>query len=417
MSDTAGGPGAGGPVSRRRFLKGALGGAALLALGSWRLGLADGSGPRDLIVVSSHGGGRPGVTLVDPDTLAVLASLSLAGAYSFPATRWDNQRDLIWSGFAEPGAVNAFRLSTGERVARVSTGSQQNYTEVSPDGHTLVVAARGRSRFLKVGADPAAADFGKVLATLDDEQGAQPCDITIDAGGRYAYAPDRGNDTLVTIDLTDFAVASRQVLKRRAGPGPLQPYMATVSPSGNVLFVENAVVPGASETGSESVFDLSDPARPREVARLSTADGLGRRPLTSEVSPDGRYGMVVCRDSSEVSVVDTGALEVVASVPFPAGSNPVAATFRYGESGKRLFVPLPGRDALAVVSVPDFRVESLVGVGPRPVGVVYLRAPLPARAAAGGHGRAGVTVTLGAALADGRSFPAGCPDPCCGELL
>ncbi|MEJ2667446.1 MAG: twin-arginine translocation signal domain-containing protein [Deinococcales bacterium] len=403
----------GRPLSRRTFLKGTLGGAALLALGSWRVGLADGSGPRDLIVVSNNGArGGPSVTLVDPDSLEVLATVPLAGAFSFPATRWDDTRDLIWSGFADRGAVSAFRLSTGERAAHVETGSQQNYTEITPDGSAVIAAARFQSRFLKIAADPAKPGFGTVVARLDDAEGAQPCDITMASAGRYAYAPDRGNDTITAIDVERFAVASRAHVKRRSGPGPLEPYMATASPTGNVLFVENAVVAGASSTGSESIFDLSDPARPREVARLSVADGLGRRPLTSEVTPDGRYGMVICRDSSEVSVVDASRLEVVASVRFPAGSNPVAGTFRYGESGHTLFVPLPGRDALAAIAVPEFRVRKLIGVGPRPVGVVYLRAPLPARA----EGKGATGARLGVALADGRTFPVGCPDPCCGEL-
>jgi len=417
VSRRSGGSAAGGrPLSRRSFLKGSLGGAAVLALGPWRLASAEGGSARDLIIVSNHGksggNGGPSVTLVDPDSLAVLATVPLAGGYSFPATRWDNARDLIWSGFAEPGAVCAFRLSTGERVARVHTGSNQNYTEVTPDGSAVVVAARFQSRYLKIAADPAGPDFGTVLATLDDRNGAQPCDVTIDADGGYAYAPDRGNDTLVVIDLAAFQVASRVKVGARAGSGPAQPYMATVSPSGNVLFVENVVVPGVSPTGSESVYELSDPARPQEAARLTAADGLGHRPLTSEITPDGRYGMVICRDSSEVSVIDTERLAVAATVSFPDGSNPVTGTFRYGESGHRLFVPLPGRDALAVVAVPGFRVEKLVPVGPQPVGVVYLKAPLPARAGR----QAGDPVPLGAALEAGRTFPPGCPDPCCGSL-
>jgi len=407
---------AGRPLTRRTFLKGTLGGAALLALGPWRPAAAAGGGTRDLIVVSNHGKGGPvagpSVTLVDPDSLEVLATLPFAGAFSFPATRWDNARDLIWSGFADSGEVSAFRLSSGERVARVPTGSKQNYTEITPDGSAVVAAARSRSRYLKISADPTAADFGSVLATLDDEHAAEPCDVTIDARGRFAYAPDRGNGTLVVIDLAAFEVAARMKVAPGSVAEPVRPYMATASPSGNALFVENAALPGSSGTGSESVYDLSDPVHPREEARLTAADGLGRTPLTSEVTPDGRYGMVICRDSSEVSVVDTRKLAVVASAAFPEGSNPVAATFRYGEAGSRLFVPLPGRDALAVVAVPEFRVEKLIGVGSQPVGVVYLKAPVPARAGL----QAPDPSALGVALAEGRTFPAGCPDPCCGEL-
>jgi YVTN family beta-propeller protein len=358
-------------------------------------------------VVSNNGG--PSVTLIDPASLEVLATLPLAGAFSFPATRWDPERDLIWSGFAESGAVDAFRLSNGQRVAHVATGSKQNYTELTPDGAALLVAARDRDRLLRVDADPASATFGTILGQLDQPAGSQPCDVTVRKTGDYAYLPDRGRDTLTTVAVGAFRAASRVRLGRKGGSGALEPYMATVSPTGNVLFVENAVVAGGSPTGSESIFDLADPSRPREVARLSTSDGLGRMPLTSEITPDGRYGMVICRASDEVSVIDTRALKVVAKVAFPSGSRPVAGTFLYGDDAvSTMFVPLPGRDAVAAIDVPGFQVRKLIPVGPRPVGAVFLKAPLPDRPRA--------RAELGVALADGRSFPEGCPDPCCGPV-
>jgi hypothetical protein len=71
-------------------------------------------------------------------------------------------------------------------------------------------------------------------------------------------------------------------------------------------------------------------------------------------------------------------------------------------------VPLPGRDAVAAVTLPDFQVASLIPVGARPVGVVYLETRVPERAEAG--------QPLGVALASGRTFPAGCPDRCCGPV-
>jgi hypothetical protein len=60
---------------------------------------------------------------------------------------------------------------------------------------------------------------------------------------------------LTTLDLDAFEEASRIQLESDTD-APLEPYMATVSPTGNVLFVENAIVEGGSRTGSESIFDL-----------------------------------------------------------------------------------------------------------------------------------------------------------------
>jgi DNA-binding beta-propeller fold protein YncE len=396
-------------MNRRSFLKLSAAGAAALALGQWRFAMAQGD-LRNLVVVSNAGDGAagvgPSVSLIDPDSLEVLATLPLAGSYSFPATRWDFERDLIWAGLGGK-AVQAWRLSTGDEVLDLVTGSEQNYTELTPDGRHLVVAARFVDRYLKIGADPDSGDFGKVVAELDTYQGASPCDMTITADGAYAYAPDRGGDTVTAVRLDSFERASVTPVESLDG-APVEPYMATVSPTGNVLFVENAIVEGGSVHGSESIFDISDPANPVEMARLSPEDGLGIGPITSEITLDGRHGLVICRNSSELSVVDTGSLEVVARVAFPEGSNPLTGTFVYGSGGEHFFVPLPGRDAVAVVSVPEFELVELLPVGARPLGVVHLRTPLPERESAG-H-------PLGVALAAGRTFPPGCPDRCCGRV-
>lgn len=401
-------------MKRRTFLKLAGATTAVAALGRlpWALAQA-GAGARDLIVASSAGdadaGVAPSVSIIDPGTYEVLATLPFGDAYSFPATRWDFERDLVWTGLpAGPNdAVRAFRLSTGEQVLEHPTGSSQNYTEITPDGRHVIVAARFADRYLRLGADPDADGFGEVQGSFDTYEGASPCDMTIHPDGTYAYAPDRGGDTLTVVGLEPFE-RLEVIPMERFTDAPLEPYMATVSPAGTHLFVENAPVEGGSQAGSESIFDLSDPARPVEVARLGVEEGLGRGPITSEFTPDGRYGIVICRDSSELSIVDTRSLEVVQSVALPEGAAPLTGTFAHGPEADTFFVPLPGRDAVAAVTVPGFEVARLIPVGPRPMGVVYLRASVPERAAAG--------VPLGAALASGRTFPAGCPDRCCGPV-
>ena len=394
-------------MNRRKFLKLAGAGAATAALGKLHWAWSQGE-LKNLIIVSNAGGSvEPTISLIDPSSLQVLMTLPIPGTYSFPATRWDFERDLIWSGVpAGPNnAVLAYRLSTGEQVLELDTGSSQNYTEVTPDGRYVIVAARFEDRYLKISADPDAADFGQVVAEFDTYEGASPCDMTVTRDGAYAYAPDRFGDTLTTVRIDPFERASVVPMERFAD-APLEPFMGTVSPAGNVLFIENAIVDGGPDEGSESIFDLSDPANPVEIARFSQADGLGRGPITSEFTWDGRYGIVICRDSSELSIIDTESLELVKNVQFPSGSNPITGFFAI--DGETFFVPLPGRDAVAAVSVPDFEVLELIPVGERPMGVVYLKARLPEREQ--------VFYPLGVALATGRVFPDDCPYACCGPV-
>lgn len=395
-------------MDRRTFLKlSALSGGAL-TFGQLQWGTAQ-NGRRALMIIANAGdaeaGTPPSVSVIDPATYEMLGEFSVTQTYNFPATRWDFKRDLLW-GWGDAENVVALRLSTGERVVNLPTGSSQNYTELTPDGRFVIVTARFADTYLKVGADPEQDNFGKVVAELKTYEGASPCDMTMTPDGRYAYVPDRGGDTLTTLRLDTFEQAS-QIAVESNTDAPLEPYMATVSPTGNVLLVENAIVQGGSQTGSESVFDLSDPTKPVEVARLGPGEGMGVGPITSGVSLDGRYGLVICRDSSEVSVIDVASLSVVERVAFPAGSNPITGSFVFDGEGETFFVPLPGRDAVAAIKVPSFEFE-LIPVGARPMNAVYLEAPLPEREMTFGP--------RGVALASGRTFPAGCPDRCCGPV-
>jgi DNA-binding beta-propeller fold protein YncE len=224
--------------------------------------------------------------------------------------------------------------------------------------------------------------------------------MTMLQDGSYCFTPDRGGDTVSVLAVGPFAHVASVPLER-LGDEPLEPYMATVSPRGDFLFVENA-----RGDGSESILDVRDPTQPTEVARLTQADGLGLGAITSDFTPDGQFNCIICRDSSDLTVVNVDQLAVVGRVAFPEGSNPIAGTFT--PSGDRFFVPLPGRDAVGVVSVPAFEVEQLVPVGPRPLGVVYLENPVPQRQ--------GLYVPLGNSLEAPRVWPASCPDPCCGVI-
>jgi hypothetical protein len=148
---------------------------------------------RALIVVVNAGDARaviaPSVSIIDPSSYEVLGDFSVAEPYNFPATRWDFRRDLLW-GWGDANNVVAVRLSTGEQVVDLPTGSSQNYTELTPDGRFVIVTARYADTYLKVGADPELDNFGRVVAEPKTYKGASPCDMTMTQEGRYAYAPD-----------------------------------------------------------------------------------------------------------------------------------------------------------------------------------------------------------------------------------
>ena len=148
--------------------------------------------------------------------------------------------------------------------------------------------------------------------------------------------------------------------------------MATVSPRGETLFVETA-----RGSGGALVIDVSNPLRPVEVRRFDQADGLGMNPATDEFTPDGRFNLIVNRGSADLTVVDVDRLEIRGRVVLPEGSAPVTGTF--APEGTRFFVPLPGRDVVAVVNVPEFEVTQFIQVGARPLGIAYVETPVSLR--------------------------------------
>ena len=225
--------------------------------------------------------------------------------------------------------------------------------------------------------------------------------MTITADGKYAFTPDRMGETVSTFQVDPLKKVATTPVERR-GTMPLQPFMNTVSPRGDYLFVENA-----RGDGSESVFDISNPLHPVEVVRWDQSNGLGTNPLTDEFTPDGRFNLIMNRGSSDLTVVDVDHLKIQGRIALPDGSNPMTGVFI--PEGTRFFVPLPGRDAVAVIAVPEFTITKMIPVGTRhPPGAVYLENPLP--------GRQGMNTPLGSALEEARVFPVDCPDPCCGPL-
>jgi hypothetical protein len=355
----------------------------------------------DRLVVTSNAGDADtpaSLTLIHPDSLEVLLTLPAPAAFSFPATRWAFKRDVIWGGTGT--TVAGYSLDGGDAVASIETGSKQNYTELTPDGRYVVNAARYADKVMLIDAAAGTPDLGRVIGEVALYEGAQPCDMTMLADGSYAFTPDRGGETISVFSLDPFELVVTAPLER-LGEEPLQPFMATVSPRGDMLFVENA------RDRSVSAIDVRDPAHPVEARRFLVADGLlAEGAITDEFTPDGRYNCIICRNASALTVVDIDRLEIIGQVPFPEGSNPIAGTFT--PEGNRMFVPLPGRDAVAVVAVPAFKVEALIPVPPGPRGAVYLENPLPKQQ--------GMFLPLGLSLATGRTWPKNCPDLCCGKV-
>jgi len=324
---------------------------------------------RDTVFVFNTGDGT--VSMIDAESDSVVATADLGLTASFPANQHapaltDAAADPLWLNVDR--GVRAVAVGSLSTAASVETGSGANWQEVTPDGAHLVVSAREPAhRQVRVAADPAADEFGTVTAELDrtdeggrgDNDGPGPCDVTVHPDGAYAYVPDLYGDTLTVLDVDTFEIAT-QVEVPPVVADAAAPWMCTAAPDGDTLLVEH----NEGADGTESIWDTSDPAEPVERVRLTNDDGLGERPLTSEIGPASTTGYVFTPGTDDVTVIDLEAGTVADRVD--VGGSAFVGT--WDPSHEKLYVPVQTSDEVAVIDHDRVEVTATVPVGSEPYG-------------------------------------------------
>jgi YVTN family beta-propeller protein len=369
----------GGPrgVSRRRLLaSGATAGAAATA------GCAGGNDDREpetsaddgdtseaTVFVFNTGDGT--VSLIDPGSDSVVGTQSLGLSSSFPSNQYTPAltaapTDALWLNVGR--SVRALEVGSLSETASIETGSGANWLEQTPDGAHLVVSSREPSHTqYRLDADPDSETFGEITGELDrsgeggrgGNDGPGPCDVTIHPEGAYAYVPDLFGDTLTVLSIDPFEIAT-QIDVEPVGDGPAAPWMGTVAPDGQTLLVEH----NEGQTGTESIWDLSDPVEPTETARLTADDNLGERPLTSEIGPDSEIGYVFTPGSNDVTVIDLDEATVVDRLDL--GGEAFVGTWNPART--KLYVPVQTSDEVAVIDHEQRAIVERIDVGSSPYG-------------------------------------------------
>ena len=316
--------------------------------------------------------GERTMSVIDSTTDERLATTMIGTTASFPSNQYtptlvDASNDALWLNVA--GGVRAIDATSLETVAYVETGSDANWLERTPSGDRLLVSARepAHAQF-QVGADPETEKFGAVTGRIDRTEdyagtrsGPGPCDVTIGPDGAYAFVPDLYGSTLTVLDIEAFeVVAQREVDPVLDGAESANPYMGTVSWDGEYLVVENDE--GAS--GTESIWDVSDPTRPEERGRLTEADGLGRSPLTNEIGPDSRTSYVFTPGTEDLTVLDLDAGEVATRIDLGGQ----AFTGTWNRSRRKLYISVQTANVVRVIDHETRRITATIPVGSKPYG-------------------------------------------------
>jgi DNA-binding beta-propeller fold protein YncE len=369
-------------VSRRRLLATGVAAGATAAAGcvggdSNSSDTDDNGGDSDgqaTVFVSNTGDGT--MSLIDPERDGVVGTRAPGLSSSFPSNQYtpelvDGPEESLWLDVGR--GVRGLSVGSLSETASVETDSGANWLERTPGGSHVVVSARepAHTQF-RIDADPDTGTFGDVTAKIDrtseggrgNNDGPGPCDITVHPDGAYAYVPDLFGDTLTVLAIDPFEIET-QVEVDPVGGGPATPWMGTVSPDGETLLVEH----NEGDTGTESIWDVSDPANPEETGRLTADDDLGGRPLTSEIGPDSETGYVFTPGSNDVTVVDLSDGTVTDRLDL--GGSAFVGTWNPART--KLYVPVQTNDEVVVIDHERGEMIERIGVGPAPYGATAAR--------------------------------------------
>lgn len=380
--------------SRRGLLAGTAAVGAVAAAGC--TGSDGGDGGSDDGSGGGEDGGEPTVfvfntgegtvSVIDATAREVLGAADIGATSSFPSNQFspglvDSPDQPLWINVDR--GVRALSAGGFGELADVETGSGANWLERTPDGSHVVVSAREPTHAqFRIDADPDSGAFGEVTGRLDrieeggngDNDGPGPCDVTIHPDGEYAFVPDIFGDTLTVLDVEAFEIET-QIPVGPVGDGRARPWMATVAWDGETLLVEH----DEGATGTESVWDVSDPTAPEEQARLTAEDGLGETPLTSEIGPDSETGYVFTPGTDDVTVVGLSAGEVTGRIDL--GGSAFVGT--WDPAREYLYVPVQTADEVAVIEHASGEIATRLDVGSQPYGATAatVRPELDANAA------------------------------------
>ena len=314
---------------------------------------------------------------------------------SWPANQYKGEDAWWWSGLS--GEVIGLRASNtahpllkdknrkivdtytypGVPAGLPTSGS--NFIGVSPKGKTAWNSAREIDEIQEIDIDPKSDTFGQILTHIpvplsaDASPGSatrgkmRPCDMSITPDGKYLWEPDIGGETVTGVDIDARSVMTQITLPREDPANRVVPFMLTTN--GKIALVENFEAP----FGTESIIDVTDPAKPVHLKKLTQADGLGITPMTSEFTPDGKYAYIIVNGSPSVpggiNVLDLNTLQLTKTIALPAGCRPHTGDFTNDDG--YFVVNCSGNGSVAVISNELQEVVQEVALsGTSPRGVV-----------------------------------------------
>ena len=186
---------------------------------------------------------------------------------------------------------------TGRQLRLLPSGQDPEAFDVSRDGRTLYVSNEETAQ-----ASIVDAASGRVRAAV--AVGGEPEGVRLRPDGRFVYVTSEADNAVFVVD-----PARDQVVRRIATPP--RPRVVVFSADGKRGYV-------SSENGAAvTVVDALRNVALGRIAIPSTGvtGPLGARPMGLQLSPDGKRLYVANGRGGTVSIVDTAARRVIATIP------------------------------------------------------------------------------------------------------
>jgi YVTN family beta-propeller protein len=322
--------------------------AAVLIIGLFGAGAVAGGSTRLLYAFNV---GSKDVSIIDMESQTKVATKPLGAAVRFLSNEQDfYDGRLAWTyEDLDDGQVDmlAIDLRAMKIVKRIRLGAGPGFSVVLTHDRTRALAdVAGDNKIAVV-------DTKSFKVVQRISVGKFPCDLDNERDGRFAYFPERDQDTVAMLDMQTLRIVKRVEMGKHT-----EPHMLRVSRDDKAVWVANA------EANSLTILAT------KTLSPLATI-AMGKVPVTLAFTPDRRYAYVSHDADNFVSVVDAGTYKEVGRIKVAQGLEVVA----FRPDGKFAYVTAPNANAVAVIDTGTRKVVKMIAAGTTPWGLIV--APTP----------------------------------------
>lgn len=312
----------------------------------------------------------------------LLTSIFYSGIAQQKSTAQQKKEILYVGTFSVRGSqgIYAFSFDRAKRTLKllqtVPSLESPSYLTLHPSGKFLYSVNRGRADVADNGGSVSAYGIDPLTGKLSgighrSSYGDNPCHITIDNTGKYAFISNYNGNLVVLQLFDDGLIGSPSDAKKYVGSSVNESrqesphiHSATISPDNKFLYV--------ADLGTDRIyvydFNASNgtlaPAKAPEVA---VSPGSGPRHFT--IHPSGKYAYLAEELTSSVCTFSlnktTGALTViqdtVKSLPQNFNGSNTSADIHTDVSGQYLYMSNRGLNALSIFSIAPTGKITLIG--------------------------------------------------------